>query len=71
MYSYPNMIPLPPDAIHGIWKAVKPFQFSATYGSFIGQNVRGKDLKKRLLESMKIVIKTAGWVDHSIYNESL
>lgn len=60
MWSYPNMIPLPPNEIHGIWKALKPFEFDTTYGGFPGQNVTRKDLKKQVLESMKIFIKIGG-----------
>ncbi|KAF2682467.1 hypothetical protein K458DRAFT_59243 [Lentithecium fluviatile CBS 122367] len=54
MWSYPNMIPLPPQKIHGIWKALKPFSFDTTYGGFPGQNVTRPDLKAQVLESMKV-----------------
>ncbi|KAG9784890.1 hypothetical protein KCU88_g2669, partial [Aureobasidium melanogenum] len=32
LWSIPNMIPLPPDTVLQIWKALKPFDFKATYG---------------------------------------
>lgn len=48
------MIPLPPEKIHGIWKALKPFEFDTTYGGFPGQNVTRPDLKAQVLESMKV-----------------
>jgi hypothetical protein len=51
------MIPLTPKAIHGIWKAIKPFEFDSTYGGFPGQNLKRPDLKKQVLESMKIFFK--------------
>lgn len=65
MWSYPNMIPLAPDKIHGIWKALKPFDFTESYGGFMGQNNKRPDLKKQLLESMKIFVRTAGHTEGS------
>ncbi|KAF3051562.1 hypothetical protein E8E11_010085 [Didymella keratinophila] len=60
MWSYPNMIPLPPAKIHNIWTALKPFDFEETYGGFPGQNVRREGLKKSVLESMKVFLKVGG-----------
>jgi hypothetical protein len=54
MWSYPNMIPLSPAKIHGIWKAIKPFEFDATYGGFAGQNVCRQELKMQVLGSMTV-----------------
>ena len=54
MWSYPNMIPLSPEKIHGIWKALKPFAFDTTFGGFMGQNITRPDLKTQVLESMKV-----------------
>lgn len=71
MWSYPNMIPLPPHKIHGIWKALKPFEFDTTFGGFPGQNVTRSDLKKQVLESMKIFLKTAGHEYAAVYEESI
>lgn len=71
MWSYPNMIPLPPDKIHGIWKGLKPFEFDASFGGFPGQNVRRHDLKQQVLESMKIFVRTAGHTDATIFQESI
>lgn len=65
------MIPLAPEQVHNIWKALKPFEFEATYGGFMGQNNRRKDLKEQLLESMKIFVGTAGHKDAAILQESL
>jgi hypothetical protein len=48
------MIPLPPPKIHGIWKALKPYDFDTTYGGFAGQNVSRPELKAQVLESMKV-----------------
>lgn len=66
------MIPLPPSKVHGIWKAIKPFDFDTTYGGFAGQNVSRLDLKAQVLESMKVSnpnpTLTFGdeWADRSI-----
>jgi glyoxylase-like metal-dependent hydrolase (beta-lactamase superfamily II) len=32
LWSIPNFIPLPPDAVLQIWRALKPLEFKATYG---------------------------------------
>lgn len=71
MWSYPNMIPLPPPKIHGIWKALKPYRFVSAYGGFPGHEVHDEVLKQRLLESMKIQVKMAGWDSVEILNENL
>lgn len=69
MWSIPNMIPLPPSEIQRIWRALKPFSFEATYGGFSGQDVRGIDVKQRVLESMKIQVRRQGHEDHEIFKE--
>lgn len=70
MWSYPNMIPLNPDDINGIWSAIKPYKFTRTFGGFMGQDVRGDvDLRGRVLESMKIFVGGAGHSDHPIMSE--
>jgi hypothetical protein len=56
------MIPLSPSAIHGIWKALKPFEFDSTYGGFPGQNVNRKDLKEQVLRSMQIFLRRRGFM---------
>ncbi|OAL07548.1 hypothetical protein IQ06DRAFT_289256 [Phaeosphaeriaceae sp. SRC1lsM3a] len=70
-WSYPNLIPLPPPKIHGIWKAIKPFDFDTTYGAFQGQNVARPDLKEQVLESMKIFCKVGGHENAAVYEETL
>jgi hypothetical protein len=71
MWSYPNMIPLAPPAIHGIWTALKPYNFTATYGGFLGQNHRGDDLKRELLDSMKIFVRRSGHADAEVLREEV
>jgi hypothetical protein len=65
------VIPLPPSKIHGIWKAIKPFEFDTTYGAFQGQNVTRADLKKQVLESMQIFLKVGGHENAAVYEETL
>jgi hypothetical protein len=70
MWSYPNMIPLDPDAIAGIWDAIKGLGFTRTFGGFMGQDVRGSvDLRRRVLESMKIFVRGAGHGGHALVSE--
>ncbi|KAF2456414.1 beta-lactamase-like protein [Lineolata rhizophorae] len=71
MWSIPNMIPLPPQDIQKIWNAVKPWDFETTHGGFMGQDVRDPQLKKRVLESMKIQIKSEGHVEHEMLDETV
>lgn len=71
MWSIPNMIPLPSDEILKIWKAIKPFEFDTTHGAFNGMDVRDKDLKARMLESMKIQVKGEGYAKHEILDETV
>ena len=63
------MIPLPPDDIMRIWRAIRPFEFDTTHGAFVGMDVRDKELKRRMLESMKIQVRGEGWESHEILEE--
>ncbi|MDI1493269.1 MAG: hypothetical protein OHK93_005057 [Ramalina farinacea] len=60
-YSIPNAIPLDPDTIHVIWKAIRDLEFEATFGAFTGMEVRDKGLRGRMLESMKVQVRGMGW----------
>ncbi|EFQ85357.1 hypothetical protein PTT_19735 [Pyrenophora teres f. teres 0-1] len=71
MWAYPNMIPLSPKAILGIWKAIKGLEFDSTYGGFPGQNLSRPDLKVQVLESMKIFLRRGGHEGAEIYGESV
>ena len=77
MWSIPNAIPLSPDKILQIWKAIKPYRFTATLGVFaVGSNVREAkgqrmSLKARVLESAKIAVKAMGYSSHAILEESI
>lgn len=72
MWAVPNMIPLPPSELHKMWQAVRPYEFESTHGAFVGQEVRDKNVKGRVLESMKIQTKGMGWeqIGHPILEES-
>ena len=70
-WSIPNSIPLPPSEITKMWKAIRPFDFDTTHGAFSGMDIRDKDLKNRLLESMKIQIRNEGYEKHELLAEEL
>lgn len=71
------MIPMSPDAIHGIWKALKDprFHFDTTMGAFVNMDVKSKgphdNVKGRILESMKITVRAMVGEGHAIMNETL
>ena len=65
------MIPLPPSDMLKMWKGLKSFDFESTYGAFVGTDVRSKDVKKRILESMKIQTKGEGYESHALLDESV
>ena len=63
------MIPLAPEAIQGIWKALEPWDFGSTHGAFVGLDVEddleeggGGRVKERIRESMRIQARGMGWV---------
>ncbi|KAL4949730.1 beta-lactamase-like protein [Aspergillus filifer] len=68
MWSYPNMIPLSADDVHGIWNAIKDTDFEITRGAFIGMDT-DTDSKKRMLDSAQIFVKSMGYLDHAIHQE--
>ncbi|KAL2208519.1 metallo-beta-lactamase superfamily protein [Sarocladium strictum] len=70
MWSYPNFIPLPPDEVHNIWKAVKDLDFEDTHGAFMTRDTRGRS-KQRLLESAKLIVRFMGYSEHTIHQETL
>ncbi|TDZ31355.1 Uncharacterized protein C8035_v005967 [Colletotrichum spinosum] len=70
MWSYPNLIPLSPDDVHGIWKAVAGLDFEDAYSAFPGRDARG-DAKRRFLESAQLFVRSMGYLDHAIHSESL
>ncbi|KAL8940723.1 MAG: hypothetical protein Q9216_002674 [Gyalolechia sp. 2 TL-2023] len=70
-WSIPNMIPLSPDDILGIWDSIKSYNFHTTYGAFNGMTVRDENLKSRVLESMKTQVRHMGWEQHKLLDEKV
>lgn len=54
-----------------MWKAIKPFDFDTTHGAFLGVDIRDKELKSRMLESMKIQVRNEGYEEHEMLTEEL
>ena len=65
------MIPLSPNEILKIWRAIEPYEFDTTHGAFAGMDVRDGDLKKRMLQSMQIQTRGEGWERHEILDEEV
>lgn len=60
MWSYPNMIPLPPKTLASMWSVLKDLDFNATYGGFPSLDIESADVKERVLESMAIQVGHEG-----------
>ncbi|KAA8917531.1 hypothetical protein TRICI_000314 [Trichomonascus ciferrii] len=65
MWSYPNMIPLDPESIHGIWKNVESLEFDDCHSAWWGRDVRG-NARKKVLKSAQISVKSMGHTSHQI-----
>ncbi|CAK7562934.1 MAG: hypothetical protein SEPTF4163_000790 [Sporothrix epigloea] len=61
MWSIPNMIPLSGEEVFAMWAILKHHDFESTHGAFVGVDVVDPKIKQRVLESMKIQTKFAGW----------
>ncbi|KAH7391352.1 beta-lactamase-like protein [Cadophora sp. MPI-SDFR-AT-0126] len=76
MWSIPNMIPLSPDAIMGVWNVIKKHEFTHTHGAFFDMEVKDggsgakTTVKQRLLESMQIQVRASGWNEHALLKET-
>lgn len=71
MWSIPNMIPLPPSELHKMWQILQKLDFHSTHAAFVGTEIRDKNVKARVLESMKIQARNEGYEDHAILRETL
>lgn len=75
MWSIPNMIPLSPEEIVGMWSVLKKYDFASTHGAFVNTEVedgRGgsaSTVKQRVLESMQIQVRRMGWSQHAFLDE--
>jgi glyoxylase-like metal-dependent hydrolase (beta-lactamase superfamily II) len=67
MYSYPNMLPLPPNTLLSMWNVLKTIDFDSSYAPFPSRDVRDTNLKARVLESMQIQARNAGHTEHEIF----
>ena len=47
MYSYPNLIPLPPSKVQHIGDALAPYPFDTIYGAWFGPRDRARRLSRR------------------------
>ena len=56
MYSYPNLIPLPEEAIYRIVAALEPFEFERIWGAWWGRFVR-RDGKGAVLHSAERYVR--------------
>lgn len=65
------MIPLPPSELHKMWQVLKRLDFESTHAAFVGTEIRDKNLKARVLESMTIQARGEGYEDHAILRETL
>lgn len=64
------MLPLPPPVLLEMWKVLKSLGFESTHGAFFGKDVWDKNVKARVLESMKIQARNEGYSEHEIFDES-
>ena len=59
MRSYPNYIPLPPDAVRGIVQALEPYAFDRIYGGWWDSVVR-ENAKESVRSSAERYIRWTG-----------
>ena len=69
MWSIPNFIPLPPSKIYKMWQVLKKLDFESTHAAFVGTDIRDKNVKGRVLESMKIQARNEGYAEHEILEQ--
>lgn len=65
MWSIPNLIPLSPDEISGMWDVLGKHEFRSTHGAFMGQDIEDSKIKGRVLESAKIQVSRMGGKNHA------
>ena len=61
MWSIPNMIPLSGEEVFAMWAILKHHDFTSTHGAFVGVDIADANIKQRVLDSMRIQTKFAGW----------
>ncbi|KAI5461992.1 beta-lactamase-like protein [Mariannaea sp. PMI_226] len=61
LYSIPNYIPLSVDEMTRMWGILRQYDFSETHGGFTGMDIVDRNLKQRVLDSMKIQARHMGY----------
>ncbi|KAK3329500.1 beta-lactamase-like protein [Apodospora peruviana] len=64
MWSIPNMIPLSAAEIVRMWGILRGYKFGSTHGAFLGSDIEDGNVKRRVLESMQIQIRSMGYTEH-------
>ena len=52
-----------------MWQVMKQLDFESTHGAFLGTEIRDKNVKRRVLESMKIQAGHEAPGEHAILRE--
>jgi len=63
LWSYPNMLPLPPQEVTNIWNALRPFQFEDAYSAWPGTQTIG-EARKKVLAGARRFVKMEGWTQN-------
>jgi hypothetical protein len=69
MWSIPNSIPLSGEEVFRMWSILKKYDFRSTHGAFATQDIEDENIKQRVLDSMKIQTKYAGWANQHAWND--
>lgn len=72
LWSIPNQLPLGPDAVNGIWQALKHVEFTKVYGLIpAAQCQDDSGFRARLLKSIQLHLRCAGYTAHPLLEEKL
>lgn len=52
-----------------MWKILKYYDFESSHGAFVGTDIVTKDVKQRVLDSMKIQVRGEGYSALGFLNE--
>jgi hypothetical protein len=65
------MIPLGPKEMSRMWSILKKHDFRSAHGAFQGHDIFTDDVKKLVLESMKIQTRKEEYIDHPLLREQI
>ena len=65
------MIPLSPDEIVRMWGILKKYDFKSTHGLILGQDIEDVNVKRRVLESVKIQLRMMGVKGDPVFSEDI